>query len=145
MRLIKAVQTVLARCGIMAYRRKFLPIGIDVTYDIRRLFGPVSVILDVGANQGQTALQFARGFPGARIYSFEPVPGTFSRLKANTAGTSAIRCFPVGLGAHAHVTTIRVDAHEHNSLLNAAPAGSSEDTATLSITTGDAWALTEGI
>jgi hypothetical protein len=31
-------------------------------------------IFDVGANKGQTALTYARLFPAARLYCFEPFP-----------------------------------------------------------------------
>lgn len=41
----------------------------------------ISLILDVGANQGQTALKFLKqGYKG-RILSFEPIPTAFKELK----------------------------------------------------------------
>lgn len=43
-----------------------------------------TVILDVGANIGVTALCFSR-FPGTRVVCFEPVPGNCERLKSNLA------------------------------------------------------------
>lgn len=43
-------------------------------------------ILDIGANVGSFALWAALRWPGSRIASFEPNPGTFAFLARNTAG-----------------------------------------------------------
>jgi FkbM family methyltransferase len=40
-------------------------------------------IFDVGAHIGQTANEFRRRFPKARIFSFEPFPNSFQTLSAN--------------------------------------------------------------
>ena len=62
-----------------------LPHGQDVVADLWRRAPDlaVSIIFDVGANEGQSALRFAKAFPGARIVSFEPFQSTFARLEAN--------------------------------------------------------------
>jgi len=44
----------------------------------------ISLILDVGANQGQTALKFLKGGYAGRILSFEPIPTAFSVLKSRS-------------------------------------------------------------
>jgi FkbM family methyltransferase len=41
----------------------------------------ISLVLDVGANQGQTALKFLKQGYRGRILSFEPVPTAFRELK----------------------------------------------------------------
>lgn len=46
------------------------------------------VILDVGANIGQSAVAYARAFPAATVHSFEPVPEAFRQL------TEAARAHP---------------------------------------------------
>jgi FkbM family methyltransferase len=56
-----------------------------------------SVIVDVGANVGQSALGFARAWPEATIHCFEPVPATHAQLVANTAHLPSIIAHPVGL------------------------------------------------
>jgi FkbM family methyltransferase len=58
-----------------------------------------SVILDVGANTGQSCVPMAEALPDAAIYSFEPVRRTFQTLCANTAGHRSIRPFNLALGA----------------------------------------------
>ncbi len=50
---------------------------------IETLVGGPKVILDIGANWGQTAIAYRRYFPEAKIYSFEPFEATFEQLKGN--------------------------------------------------------------
>jgi FkbM family methyltransferase len=45
----------------------------------------VDVILDVGANIGQSVIRYRWLFPDAVIHSFEPVPEAFEELKRRTA------------------------------------------------------------
>jgi FkbM family methyltransferase len=59
----------------------------------------VKTVLDIGANVGATALYFARLFPNARIYAFEPAPDNFAVLSRNIANSDRIRGFNFGLGA----------------------------------------------
>ena len=40
-------------------------------------------ILDIGANIGWYSLNLAKKFPTTKIFSFEPIPSTFERLKTN--------------------------------------------------------------
>lgn len=49
-------------------------------------------ILDIGANVGSFALWAERRWPGSRIHSYEPNPGTFAFLKRNTAASTNIQC-----------------------------------------------------
>lgn len=60
-------------------------------------------ILDIGANVGSFALWAVRRWPGSKVRSFEPNPGTFAYLARNTAGQAGIvatnaALFPGGLG-----------------------------------------------
>jgi len=61
---------------------------------------PGDLFVDVGANQGGWSL--AAAGRGARVFSFEPVPLTCERLRANIAGNpigirQRVRVFPCGL------------------------------------------------
>lgn len=47
-------------------------------------FAP-SVIFDVGANVGQSLVEFAKAFPNARIHSFEPIEAAFKQLLRRAA------------------------------------------------------------
>ena len=60
-------------------------------------------ILDIGANVGSFALWAEMRWPGSRIRSFEPNPGTFALLRKNTDGHAGITItnaalFPGGSG-----------------------------------------------
>ena len=61
-------------------------------YDIKSLNKP-SVILDLGANIGLSSIYFSLKYPQATIYSFEPNPLVFERLKRNTFSFSKIKLF----------------------------------------------------
>ena len=139
MGIAQGIQQALAAVGLVVRRRKHLHFGHDAVFDAARLLTDVSVIADVGANDGQTALTWARAFLAARVFAFEPVPETFATLTARTAHEPRIECFNVALGAQEAKRTIRLAAASgHNSLLHAAAPGAG--TVTVAVTTGDAWA-----
>lgn len=60
--------------------------------------GEVRTVLDIGGNIGATALNFARVFPNATVFAFEPAPDNFAVLARNAANCDRIRPFNVGLG-----------------------------------------------
>jgi FkbM family methyltransferase len=80
---VNAVKRALARHGLVVFRAasKF---GLDPWADVNRLANawnyPITLFLDVGANDGESALTALRQFPKARVISFEPHPVTFSEL-----------------------------------------------------------------
>jgi FkbM family methyltransferase len=66
----------------------FFGIIDTVDFDRRMLYSQIKedfTCFDVGANIGETTINFARLAPKGTIYSFEPVPFLFERLKTNTA------------------------------------------------------------
>lgn len=63
----------------------------------RRDFTDMTVF-DVGANIGQSTMQFAGAFPGASIYSFKPSPDSFNILATNVASNLDVRCIQSALG-----------------------------------------------
>ncbi len=75
-----------------------------------------SVILDIGANVGQSALGFAAAFPKATVHSFEPFPASYRKLVLNTAHLANIMPHQIGLGARdaiLHMTDGEVSAQNH--------------------------------
>lgn len=58
-----------------------------------------STILDIGGNIGAAALYFAKSYPEAKIYSFEPIINNFSLLERNIAPYLNIKAFNVALGS----------------------------------------------
>ena len=74
----------------------------EFTVIARRLKGwQPSVILDVGANIGQSALGFIKAYPQAVVHCFEPFPDSYRKLLANTRRHDTIMAHQIGLGAQA--------------------------------------------
>jgi FkbM family methyltransferase len=139
-----SIRRALATRGVVVTRRRSLRFGVDELVDIERLLPRVDVVLDIGANDGSTALSFASAFADARVYAFEPIPSTFATLAREVAGHSRIACFNVALGAGESELTIRLKAKSgHNSLLDVAEPG--PGAVTVTVTTGDSWASAQGI
>ena len=63
-----------------------------------RLLEDNLTILDIGANIGWYSLRFAKAFPNAKIFSFEPIPATFGYLQRNIALNPACRVHPFNFG-----------------------------------------------
>lgn len=80
--------------GFFVYTTRTLPRGVRLEVDLARFraLADFSSVVDVGANEGQTAARFLACFPRARIFSFEPVPATFSRLVAACGGHPRVTC-----------------------------------------------------
>ncbi len=71
-------------------------------YPILRLpdYAP-SLIVDVGANIGATAVFFALNYPAARLVCYEPSPRNYGFIRRNTSSFPQIETRPVGLAAAA--------------------------------------------
>jgi FkbM family methyltransferase len=90
----------LARVGVRAFRLKTLPYGADEIQDVLRLASrAIEIVFDVGANVGRKSLRYARGFPQAKVYAFEPFSETFRTLHANTALQPNIEAVHCAMGA----------------------------------------------
>jgi FkbM family methyltransferase len=58
--------------------------GVLTGVEIRNLLGTETpVILDIGANCGQTTAELLRVLPGARIFAFEPDPRAIAKFRQN--------------------------------------------------------------
>ena len=67
-------------------------------YPLLRLAGyQPSVIVDVGANIGASAVFFHLAYPEARVYCYEPSAANVAFLQRNTQFTDRIRTFAFGL------------------------------------------------
>jgi len=102
MTLRQEIQRWLARCGYDVRRIPAVPpLGADAFRDMRRLaLEQVSpVILDVGANAGQSALAFRRTFPSPTIHCFEPNPDIFAELRVRTQHLPGVFLNNIGVGA----------------------------------------------
>jgi FkbM family methyltransferase len=58
-----------------------------------------AVILDVGANIGQTSIWFSQSFPDLKIYAFEPFQAIYDRLRSQFHNEQRVSCINCALGA----------------------------------------------
>ena len=93
------VHSWLADFGIYVRRARNVPCGIS-----RMPFEDVvpkdqpPLILDIGANVGQTARAFEHSFPGATIHAFEPISRIHSVCQHNLRKFSKIHCHCLAVG-----------------------------------------------
>jgi FkbM family methyltransferase len=67
------------------------------TYPAVQFKEQVRTIVDMGANVGAAAVYFAMTYPGSSVFAFEPAPGSYALLEANTAHLPQIKSFGFGL------------------------------------------------
>ncbi len=88
-------------------------VGQSALADMKR-FVPADarpVILDVGANTGQSVKRYRKTFPSSVIHSFEPSQRIFEQLKANVAGKEGVFAWNYALGASAGKQTFLENVH----------------------------------
>jgi FkbM family methyltransferase len=80
----------------------FGPYEKDDSDLIFRLLENHMSIFDIGANIGWYSLNFAKAFPNATIYAFEPIPATYGYLQANIGlnGSTQIQAHNFGFSDH---------------------------------------------
>jgi FkbM family methyltransferase len=105
--------------GCRIYRNS-LPQGTDLAADIGRSFGRENIrtVFDVGANVGQSALEYLEIFPQATIYSFEPIRATYDKLRAATGAHPRIRAYHCAMGAQKGIGKIYVASDSRKSSIN---------------------------
>jgi FkbM family methyltransferase len=97
-------------------RLKNEPWGIDLYNDLNRLIilEEFKMVIDVGANIGQSCKVYSEQFPNATIYSIEPVSSTFQKLVKNTSNLERIMCFNFALGNEPG--TVKIPLQEKSTL-----------------------------
>ena len=105
-------------------RKLINALGIDIhrfvrkpgTYDFLTHYN-MKTVLDIGANIGQSALEFRALLPSARIYSFEPLPDCFEKLVRTMGKDVNFKGFPIALGATAERVSIQESSYSPSSFL----------------------------
>lgn len=99
---------------------RYVPPGLSWAYDVQRWSGSrqASVIIDAGANLGQTSRYILRYFRPVKVYAFEPVSDTYVKLCRNLAHYSQVRCWQIALSDSEGESVIYLhDDHTCHSLL----------------------------
>jgi 2-O-methyltransferase len=77
----------------------------DAEIEFGRLFlhRPPQVVFDIGACEGEDSIRYARRFPSARVFAFEPLPANQALIRANFERFGARRAelIPVALADQA--------------------------------------------
>ncbi len=81
---------------------------------LRHLGAPRTVV-DIGANRGQFALAARHCFPGAWIFSFEPLAGPAAVYRAVFAGDSQATLYEVAIGPEPGDAIIHLSARDDSS------------------------------
>ena len=106
-------------------------------------------ILDVGANIGLYSIQFAKRFPAARVYAFEPLPTSHAFLQRNVAVNAVgdrVSCFNYGLSETSGTVDFFISpaAGTNASLLNVAGAQDAQRVVGLTLTM-DQWTANQKV
>lgn len=68
-------------------------------------FDSVKVVFDIGSRDCLQAIEFAKWFPSAQIYAFEPVPQNIEVCKQNIVGYDNIEIVPKALNSYTGKTS----------------------------------------
>ena len=94
--------------------------GVEWGEDIKCLLAgqELEIVMDVGANIGQTAYEVMKHFPKSRVYCFEPIPSTFNELVERTKIFPNV--FPINIAFGDEIETLSIMAKplsEQNTLV----------------------------
>jgi FkbM family methyltransferase len=94
-RIKDAISATFDRLGYHVRRKQPPRWGDDAYRDQERLLegAPVRVVLDVGANLGDTVHRYREMFPAARIHAFEPFADVHRRLAERFASDPNVRAY----------------------------------------------------
>lgn len=92
----------------------FCELFIDSPYSPER-YDDISVILDLGANVGVSALYFRLLYPDAHIHSFEPDPSNLEQLRHNARYLGNITIHEIAVGGENGEISFYVDPHRGSS------------------------------
>jgi FkbM family methyltransferase len=94
------VQRIFASLGYDLQRMSGGERGQNPYLDMKHLSrSSAPILIDVGANVGQTVFRFRSTFADGLIHSFEPSPTTFAELQMNTSGIRNLTLNNCGVGS----------------------------------------------
>ena len=105
-------------------------VGVDPLRDIRTFQrgGTFKTVVDIGANIGQTALEFHEALPEAAIHSFEPVTASYRAGQQNTAMYPAITWHHLALGnTNGRIVFYSSGVSQTNKITNTAAPSSQQE------------------
>jgi FkbM family methyltransferase len=130
--------------------RSAASLGVSPFLDMQKLVRAQSppMILDVGANEGQSLDRFKKTFPSSIIHSFEPGRAAFQRLSERARAYTGVHLWNSALGATAGEQVLFENTNtDMNSFLPLSSAGwgQVEGESLVTMTTVDDFLKTNGI
>lgn len=122
------------------YRRRGNNLFKDIRAELPN-FKP-QIIFDIGANIGQSAIEYKKYYPKSVIHSFEPAHKTFQLLTKNTQKLSNINCHHLALSNHSCDGNLHTQGASVSFYLTE-EAG--EHTESVTVTTLDQFSAKQGI
>ncbi|TLD70889.1 FkbM family methyltransferase [Phragmitibacter flavus] len=150
------VKHLLGRLNLNIRRREYAPRSEDrfiyedilQSHSISHSQGKPPVILDVGANIGQTAAAYHFTLPEFIVHAFEPFRDTFQALQKNVASLPNVHCWQMAMGAKSGQLHLSLDAIVPTSTLNSLENASStplDRSETIDVSTVDEFCASKGI
>lgn len=87
------------------------------------LFPTEGLLLDIGANIGNHALQFKHYLPNIEIWCFEPYFENFKLLRQNIKQFKDVKSFNIGVGSRTSVVTFSDDHQGNSGIVRIVPDG----------------------
>lgn len=116
----------LERLGLYVRGRDSRGVGLGADLNSALAVAPRTVF-DVGAHKGESVDRFARWFPEADIYCFEPSAGSYSDLQQRVSPLKRVQCFHVALSSQPRTGTLFLrSASDNDSLISYAAASGDE-------------------
>jgi len=108
------LKTALRKFGVEVKRSAF---GLVLDEDLKSLDKPrpFRTILDIGANEGQSAAHFHELFPAARIFSVEPSSRTFEQMKNRVKDIPQVTPIRAAVGSSEGTTRLKITGASVNS------------------------------
>jgi FkbM family methyltransferase len=99
--------------------------NLDAYIMLRRTLDPSlpAVLVDVGANVGQTCRRMKEIFPHATVHAFEPVGEMFDALSAAAGGLSDVHAYRLAVGAPGSPGSIDIHVTQDSQFSSALKAG----------------------
>ena len=100
-RWVAAIQRTVQQLGYDLQRSKPVEFGQDPDRDLADYLKdtPAPIVLDVGANKGQSVFRFKELLPGCVVHCFEPSPHTFGVLKEHAEGLQNVTLINAAVGS----------------------------------------------
>ncbi|MBD2452893.1 FkbM family methyltransferase [Nostoc sp. FACHB-87] len=128
--------------GWIVCQLRNLPAGIDIAYDLSNRINSYNfkTIFDCGAHRGETAINFSKKFPSAKIYSFEPVQSNFESLRKNVEKYPQISSYNFALGDKEETIAIQINSDSQtHSLKNRVTENEKQNSEVIQVITIDSF------